>query len=138
MPVEFIHLDSKESETTESLFFNQLIKARIKSENNSNQNYDPIFNENRSEEWNEIYWREILCRHHRRREQLVRAQVRYASKWRPNWLSFAPAGGFKCMLTVLSPGKCRKHRAKHEVAFTHPPSRHSPHHRHHRPDCCLL
>jgi hypothetical protein len=59
MPIGFIHMDSEETETTESFFSNQLIKARIKSENHSNQDYDPIFEENRSEEWNETHWSEI-------------------------------------------------------------------------------
>ncbi len=59
MPNEFTHIDSKEAETTESFFSNQLIKARINSENHSNQDYDPIFDENRSEEWNDTHWRDI-------------------------------------------------------------------------------
>lgn len=59
MPIEFIHIDSEETETTESFFSNQLIKARIKSENPSNKDYDPVFDENRSEEWDETHWREV-------------------------------------------------------------------------------
>lgn len=59
MPIEFIHIDSEETETTESFFSNQLIQARIKSENESNEDYDPIFEENRSEEWNETHWRDV-------------------------------------------------------------------------------
>ncbi len=59
MPIDFTHLDSREEETTESYFSNQLLSARIQSGQESNADYDPIFEENRTAAWRESHWQEI-------------------------------------------------------------------------------
>jgi len=59
MPIKFQHLDSGKADTTESFFSNQFLQARINGGNESNQGFDPIFDEGRDEEWREKNWKEI-------------------------------------------------------------------------------
>lgn len=59
MPIKFQHLDSGKADTTESFFSNQFLQARIDSGNESNQGFDPIFDEGRDAEWREKNWKEI-------------------------------------------------------------------------------
>jgi len=55
---KFTHLDTGDIETTESFFSNRLLKARIESGYPSNEGLDLIFEENRSSEWHEKYWKQ--------------------------------------------------------------------------------
>ena len=55
---KFTHLDTGDIETTESFFSNRFLKARIESEYPSNEGLDLIFEENRSSEWHEKYWKQ--------------------------------------------------------------------------------
>jgi hypothetical protein len=59
MPVHFKHLDTGKTDTTESFFSNQFLRARIDSGKESNEGYDLIFEEGRNEEWCEQHWKEI-------------------------------------------------------------------------------
>ncbi len=59
MAEKFTHLDSGDSDTTESFFSDQLLKARIEAGLESNAGYDPIFEEGRSEEWKERHWKQV-------------------------------------------------------------------------------
>lgn len=59
MPIDFTHLDNQKVESTESFFSNSLLNARIHSDQESNADYDPIFEENRSPEWCDSHWQEI-------------------------------------------------------------------------------
>ena len=58
MVEKFIHLDTSNIETTESFFSNRFLKARIESGHPSNEGLDLIFEENRSSEWQEKYWKQ--------------------------------------------------------------------------------
>ena len=58
MVEKFIHMDTGDIETTESFFSNRFLKARIESGNPSNEGLDLIFEENRSSEWQEKYWKQ--------------------------------------------------------------------------------
>ena len=58
MVEKFTHLDTGNIETTESFFSNRFLKARIESGNLSNEGLDLIFEENRSSEWQEKYWKQ--------------------------------------------------------------------------------
>ena len=58
MVEKFTHLDTGDIETTESFFSNRFIKARIESGNPSNEGLDLIFEENRSFEWQQKYWKQ--------------------------------------------------------------------------------
>ncbi|MDA8560924.1 hypothetical protein N9L33_03885 [Nitrospinae bacterium] len=51
MPVQFSYLDTKETDTTESFFSDQFLRARINDNKPSNVKYDPIFEEGRNESW---------------------------------------------------------------------------------------
>jgi hypothetical protein len=51
MPVQFSYLDSMETDTTESFFSDQFLRARINDNKPSNIKYDPIFEEGRNESW---------------------------------------------------------------------------------------
>ena len=55
---KFTHLDTGDIETTESFFSNRFLKARIESGYPSNEGLDLIFEENRSSEWHEKYWKQ--------------------------------------------------------------------------------
>ncbi len=59
MPVHFKHLDSGKIDTTESFFSNLFLRGRIDSGKESNEGYDLILEEGRSEEWCEQHWKEI-------------------------------------------------------------------------------
>ena len=58
MVEKFTHLDTGDIETTESFFSNRFLKARIESGHPSNEGLDLIFEENRSSEWQEKYWKQ--------------------------------------------------------------------------------
>jgi hypothetical protein len=58
MVEKFTHLDTGDIETTESFFSNRFLKARIESGYPSNEGLDLIFEENRSSEWQEKYWKQ--------------------------------------------------------------------------------
>ena len=58
MAEKFIHLDTGDIDTTESFFSNRFLKARIESGHPSNEGLDLIFEENRSSEWQEKYWKQ--------------------------------------------------------------------------------
>jgi hypothetical protein len=51
MPVQFSYLDSMETDTTESFFSDQFLRARINDNKPSNDKYDPIFEEGRNDSW---------------------------------------------------------------------------------------
>jgi hypothetical protein len=59
MPVHFKHMDSGKIDTTESFFSNLFLRGRIDSGKESNEGYDLIHEEGRSEEWCEQHWKEI-------------------------------------------------------------------------------
>jgi hypothetical protein len=54
--IKFTHLDTKDTETTESYFFDQFIGARIDSGNESNEGYDLILELGRDEDWLDQNW----------------------------------------------------------------------------------
>lgn len=58
MPVKFTHLDTRKVDTTESFFSDQFLKARINSGRESNEGFDPIFEEGRDEKWMQEHWKE--------------------------------------------------------------------------------
>ena len=58
MVEKFTHLDTGDIETTESFFSNRFLRARIESGHPSNEGLDLIFEENRSSEWQEKYWKQ--------------------------------------------------------------------------------
>jgi hypothetical protein len=59
MPVQFTHLDTGKIDTTESFFSDQFLRSRINSGQESNQGFDPIFDEGRDDEWRDQNWKEI-------------------------------------------------------------------------------
>ena len=59
MPVQFLYLDSMETDTTESFFSDQFLRARINDNKPSNVKFDPIFEEGRSESWLQLHEGEI-------------------------------------------------------------------------------
>ncbi|GJL79219.1 MAG: hypothetical protein NPINA01_22080 [Nitrospinaceae bacterium] len=59
MPVHFTHLDTGKIDTTESFFSDQFLKSRINSGQESNQGFDPIFDEERDEKWQDQNWKEV-------------------------------------------------------------------------------
>ena len=59
MPVQFSYLDSRETDTTESFFSDQFLRARINNNKPSNVNYDPILEEGRNESWLQSHESEI-------------------------------------------------------------------------------
>jgi len=59
MPVRFEQLDTGKIDTTESFFSDQFLKSRINSGQESNEGFDPIFDEGRDEEWQDRNWKEI-------------------------------------------------------------------------------
>ena len=59
MAEHFVHLDTRDVETTESFFSSRFINARIDSGQTSNEGYDEILEEERDLEWHETHWKEI-------------------------------------------------------------------------------
>ena len=59
MAEHFIHLDTRDIETTESFFSNRFIHARIDSGHVSNEGYDEILEEERDQGWQEAHWKEV-------------------------------------------------------------------------------
>ena len=59
MTHEFSHLKSGNVETTESFFSDKFLKSRIQNGKESNQGFDLLFAEGRSDEWAERNWEEI-------------------------------------------------------------------------------
>ncbi len=59
MSVRFSHLDSGDTETTESFFFQNFMATRLAEGIPSNEGYDPILEESRSEDWLENHWRQL-------------------------------------------------------------------------------
>lgn len=59
MPTHFRHLDTGQDETTEHFFSHQLLQSRIDSGQESNQDFDPLLEEGRSEEWLESNWQDL-------------------------------------------------------------------------------
>ena len=59
MPVQFSYMDTMETDTTESFFSDHFLRARISDNKPSNGEYDPIFEEGRSETWIESHEKEI-------------------------------------------------------------------------------
>ncbi len=57
--MKFTHLDTNDIETTESFFSNQFLSARIHSENESNEDFDPILEFGRDDEWLERNFRAV-------------------------------------------------------------------------------
>ena len=59
MPNNFIYLDNLETDTTESFFSEHFLRARIDDNKPSNKEFDPIFEEGRSETWMKTHEKEI-------------------------------------------------------------------------------
>jgi len=59
MPVHFTFIENRETDTTESFFSEHFLRARIDDNKPSNKEYDPIFEEGRSETWLQSHKREI-------------------------------------------------------------------------------
>ena len=62
MVEKFIHLDTGAIESTESFFSDRFLKARIESGNPSNEGLDLIFEENRSSDWQEQHWKNLVLK----------------------------------------------------------------------------
>ncbi len=59
MPVHFTYVENQETDTTESFFSDHFLRARIGDSKPSNNEYDPIFEEGRSETWIQSHEKEI-------------------------------------------------------------------------------
>ncbi len=59
MPVHFTYIEDQETDTTESYFSDHFLRARIGDSKPSNNEYDPIFEEGRSETWIQSHEKEI-------------------------------------------------------------------------------
>ena len=59
MPTSFTHVDSGNTDTTESFFSDLFLRSRIRSGKESNAGYDPLLGENRDENWLESHWKEV-------------------------------------------------------------------------------
>ncbi|MZG30318.1 MAG: hypothetical protein F3741_05820 [Nitrospinae bacterium] len=59
MPVQFVHLDSGETDTTESFFSDHFLRARIDDNKPSSKGYDPIFEVGRNANWLQEHEKEI-------------------------------------------------------------------------------
>ena len=59
MPIHFTHIENRETDTTESFFSEQFLRARLDDHKPSNQEYDPILEEGRSETWIQSHEKEI-------------------------------------------------------------------------------
>ena len=59
MAEKFTHLDTGDTETTESFFSNRFLRARMESGHPSNEGLDLIFDKDRDPGWSEQHWKEI-------------------------------------------------------------------------------
>jgi len=59
MPVKFAHIDTMQTDTTESFFSDHFLRARISDNKPSNKDYDPILDEGRNATWLESHEKEI-------------------------------------------------------------------------------
>jgi hypothetical protein len=59
MPIQFAYVDGRETDTTESFFSEQFLRARINDNKPSNKDYDPILEEGRSDAWMQSHEKEI-------------------------------------------------------------------------------
>ncbi len=59
MPIHFTHIENRETDTTESFFSEQFLRARLDDNKPSNKEYDPILEEGRSETWIQSHEKEI-------------------------------------------------------------------------------
>ena len=59
MAEKFTHLDTGDTETTESFFSNRFLRARMESGHPSNEGLDLIFEKDRDPGWREQRWKEI-------------------------------------------------------------------------------
>jgi hypothetical protein len=59
MPVQFSYMDTMGTDTTESFFSDQFLRARISDNKPSNDDYDPIFEEGRNDTWLQSHEKEI-------------------------------------------------------------------------------
>ena len=59
MPVHCTFIESMETDTTESFFFERFLRARIDDNKPSSKKYDPILEEGRSETWIQSHEKEI-------------------------------------------------------------------------------
>jgi hypothetical protein len=59
MAEKFTHLDTGDTETTESFFSNRFLRARMESGHPSNEGLDLIFDKDRDPGWREQHWKEI-------------------------------------------------------------------------------
>ena len=57
--MKFTHLDTNEVETTESFFSHELLSARVQSGNESNEDFDPILELGRDDDWQDRNWTTI-------------------------------------------------------------------------------
>ncbi len=59
MPIHFTYINNLNTDTTESFFSDQFLRARIDDDKPSNKEYDPLFDEGRSDMWRESHEKEI-------------------------------------------------------------------------------
>ena len=59
MSVQFLYMDTMETDTTESFFSDHFLRARISDNKPSNIDYDPIFEEGRNDTWLQSHEKEI-------------------------------------------------------------------------------
>ena len=59
MQIHFTLIENRETDTTESFFFEHFLRARIDNNKPSNKEYDPIFEEGRSKTWIQSHEKEI-------------------------------------------------------------------------------
>jgi hypothetical protein len=59
MPIHFTSMDNMNTDTTESFFSEQFLRARIDDNKPSNLEYDPILEEGRSDTWVESHYKAI-------------------------------------------------------------------------------
>ena len=59
MPLQFVHLDNGETETTESFFSDHFLRARIDDNKPSSKGYDSIFEVGRNANWLQEHEKEI-------------------------------------------------------------------------------
>ena len=59
MPIHFTHIQNRETDTTESFFSEQFLRARLDGNKPSNKEYDPILEEGRSDTWIRSHEKEI-------------------------------------------------------------------------------
>jgi hypothetical protein len=59
MSIHFTNMENMETDTTESYFSEHFLRARIDDNKPSNKDYDPIFEDGRSEAWMQTHEKEI-------------------------------------------------------------------------------